>query len=74
MGGIGGDGVEGVVGVDETPVLGRGAVVGEGVVLPERGRVKVEELAFAAVEVLKRERENGSVRGTFEIEDGWMDG
>lgn len=65
VGGIGRDGGEGVVGVYETPVLGRGAVVGEGVVCPERGRVEVEEMAFAAVEVLKREREKRFSKGDF---------
>lgn len=42
-----------VVGVDQAPVLGRGAVVVEWVVLLEGGAVvEVEPLAFAAVQVL----------------------
>ena len=46
--------VERVVGVDEAPVLGRGAVVVEGVVCLEGGWVEIEPLAFTAVEVLKK--------------------
>ena len=53
VGGLGRDVGEGVVGVDEAPVFGRGAVVVEGVVCLERGRVEIEPLAFAAVEVLE---------------------
>ena len=52
VGELGRDVGEGVVGVDETPVFGRGAVVGEGVVCLEGGWVEIEPLAFATVEVL----------------------
>ena len=47
---------ERVVGVDEAPVFGRGAVVVEGVVCLEGGRVEIEPLAFSAVEVLLKDK------------------
>ena len=50
--GVGRDVVERVVGVDEAPIFGRGAVVVEGVVCLGGGGVEIEPLAFAAVEVL----------------------
>lgn len=53
MGGVGRDVVQRVVGVYEAPVLGRGAVVRKWVVLLERRRIKIDPLAFAAIEVLR---------------------
>jgi len=52
VGGVGRNAGEGVVGVDDAPVVDGGAVVVEGVVLGGGFGVEVEPLAFAAVEVL----------------------
>ena len=52
VGAVGGNAREGVVAVDEAPIVDGVAVVVEGVVLGGAGGVEVEPLAFAAVEVL----------------------
>ena len=52
VGAVGGNAREGVVAIDEPPVVDGVAVVVEGVVLGGAGGVEVEPLAFAAVEVL----------------------
>lgn len=49
--------VQRVIGVYESPVLGRGAVIRERVIFLERIGVEIEPLAFAAVEVLNNRKQ-----------------